>query len=78
MAQQCEYCGKTPKYGHRVSHAHNVTNRQWNLNLKTVRSATAGGSKRVRACTRCIRSGKVVKPVIRAKTATAAAAAKKS
>ena len=24
--------------GHRVSHANNVTNRKWHLNLKTVRS----------------------------------------
>ena len=71
MAQHCEFCGKTPKSGHRVSHAHNVTNRKWHVNLKSVRSATAGGSKRVRACTRCIRSGRVVKPVVRPKTAAA-------
>lgn len=75
MAQQCEFCGKTPKSGHRVSHAHNVTNRKWNLNLQTVRSATPGGSKRVRACTRCIRSGRVIKPVVRATPAAAAKAA---
>ena len=62
MAQQCQFCGKIPRAGHRVSHANNVTNRKWNLNLKTVRAASAGGGKRVRACTRCLRSGKVVKP----------------
>ncbi len=76
MAQQCEFCGKTPKSGHRVSHANNVTNRKWNLNLKTVRAATSGGGKRVRVCTRCLRSGRVTKPVVR--TTAAAAAAPKS
>jgi large subunit ribosomal protein L28 len=69
MAQQCQYCGKTPMSGHRVSHAHNVTNRKWNLNLKTVRAVVNGASKKVSACTRCIRSGKVKKASPRKKTA---------
>jgi large subunit ribosomal protein L28 len=69
MAQQCQYCGKTPMSGHRVSHAHNVTNRKWNLNLKTVRAVVDGTAKKVSACTRCIRSGKVVKASPRKKTA---------
>ncbi|MDQ2980448.1 MAG: hypothetical protein M3R62_14655, partial [Acidobacteriota bacterium] len=60
-----------PKSGHRVSHANNVTNRRWNLNLKTVRAASAGGGKRVRACTRCIRSGRVSKPAVRTAANTA-------
>ena len=70
MAQHCQFCGKTPKSGHRVSHAHNVTNRKWNVNLKSVRAAApGGGGKRVRVCTRCLRSGRVTKPVVRAKPA---------
>lgn len=76
MAQQCQFCGKTPKFGHRVSHANNVTNRQWHVNLKSVRAAApGGGSRRVRACTRCIRSGRVTKPLVRPAAATAAAPA---
>jgi large subunit ribosomal protein L28 len=55
--------------GHRVSHAHNVTNRKWHLNLKTVHAVVDGVSRRVRACTRCIRSGKLVKPTVRKKSA---------
>ena len=55
--------------GHRVSHAHNVTNRKWNLNLKTVRAVVDGAAKKVSACTRCIRSGTVVKASPRKKTA---------
>jgi large subunit ribosomal protein L28 len=53
--------------GHRISHANNVTNRKWHLNLKEVRAVVGGVTRKVRACTRCIRSGKLVKPVVRAK-----------
>lgn len=63
MAQSCEICGKSPVAGHRISHAHNVTNRQFKPNLRKVRAATEGGSRRVRVCTRCLRSGKVTKAV---------------
>jgi large subunit ribosomal protein L28 len=74
MAQHCQFCGKTPKSGHRISHANNVTNRSWQVNLKSVRAATpSGGSHRVRACTRCIRSGKVTKAVPRKIEGAAAA-----
>jgi len=72
MAQHCQFCGKTPITGHRVSHANNVTNRKWHLNLKTVRAVVGGVSRRARACTRCIRSGKVVKPAPRVAAAKAA------
>ena len=61
MARVCEVCGKGPQFGHKVSHAHNVTNRRWNVNLQTVRALVNGASKRLRACTSCIRNGKVQK-----------------
>jgi large subunit ribosomal protein L28 len=60
--------------GHRVSHANNLTNRKWHINLKSVRTVVGGVSRRASACTRCIRSGKVTKPKPRAKVATAKAA----
>jgi len=69
MAQHCQFCSKAPMSGHRVSHANNKTNRKWNLNVKTVRAVVGGVSKKVSACTRCIRTGKVVKPVVRKKKA---------
>ncbi len=53
--------------GRSISHAHNVTNRKWNLNLQSVRAMIGGSTKRVRACSRCMRSGKVVKPAVRSK-----------
>lgn len=61
MARVCEVCGRGPKFGHRISHAHNVTKRRWNLNLQTVRAIVNGASKRIRVCTSCIKNGKVQK-----------------
>ncbi|MCZ6873439.1 MAG: 50S ribosomal protein L28 [bacterium] len=61
MAKRCDVCGKGPQYGHSVSHAHNLTNRRWVPNLQRVRVQTVGGTKRMRICTRCLRSGKVQK-----------------
>lgn len=63
MPQSCVICGKAPAAGRRISHAHNVSNRQFKPNLRSVRTAVPGGSKRVRVCTRCLRSGKVTKAV---------------
>lgn len=61
MANRCEICGKGPTFGRNVSHAHNVTPRRFNPNLQTVRASVGGGNRRIRVCTRCLRSGKVVK-----------------
>jgi large subunit ribosomal protein L28 len=71
MAQRCDICGKGPQFGSRVSHAHNVTSRRFNPNLQRVRAVLEGVQKKVRACTRCLRSGKVTKPARGAKTAAA-------
>ena len=61
MARRCEICGKGPAFGRNVSHAHNVTRRRFLPNIQTVRAVVNGGIKRLRVCTRCIRSGKVTK-----------------
>jgi large subunit ribosomal protein L28 len=61
MALACEICGKKPHYGNTISHAHNVTRRRWNPNLRRVRAVVGGVRKQVRACTACIRSGRVKK-----------------
>ena len=61
MAKVCEVCGRGPQFGNRISHAHNVTKRRWNLNLQSVRAVVNGAAKRIRVCTSCIRSGKVQK-----------------
>jgi large subunit ribosomal protein L28 len=61
MAKNCDLCGRGPQFGNRVSHAHNVTKRRWNVNLQSVRAVVNGGTKRVKVCTSCIRNGKVQK-----------------
>ncbi len=48
--------------GNKVSHANNKTKKRWYPNLQEVRSSQAGRSRRITACTSCIRSGLVVKP----------------
>lgn len=61
MAKVCEVCGRGPVFGNRVSHAHNVTKRRWNVNLQTVRALVNGAAKRIRVCTSCIKSNKIQK-----------------
>lgn len=61
VAQRCEICGKGPAVGNNVSHANNKTKRRWLPNLQRVRARVTGSVKRLRVCTRCIRSGKIVK-----------------
>lgn len=64
MARVCEICGKSPRFGNNISHAHNVTKRRWNPNLQRVRATLHGTTRRIRVCTRCIRSGKIEKPLV--------------
>ncbi len=61
MARVCDICGKGPQFGNKISHAHNVSKRRWNVNLRPVRAIINGASKRVRVCTNCLKSGKVKK-----------------
>lgn len=56
---KCEICGKTVRSGMSVSHSHIRNKRKWKPNLQTVRAVVEGSPKRVTACTRCLRSGKV-------------------
>jgi large subunit ribosomal protein L28 len=63
MARVCEICGKGRQTGHRVSHANNKTKRVFYPNLKIVRMMINGATKRILACTRCIRSESVRKAV---------------
>ncbi|MFQ6082843.1 MAG: 50S ribosomal protein L28 [Candidatus Aminicenantia bacterium] len=61
MAKRCVICGKGPTFGHSISHSHRVTKRRWNPNLQRVKVEINGIVKRSWICTRCLRSGKVVK-----------------
>jgi len=61
MAKICAVCGKKPVVGRTVSHAHNVRPRRFEPNLQVVRALINGGVRRIRVCTRCLRSNKVTK-----------------
>ena len=63
MAQVCEICGKRRMVGHKVSHSNIKTKRVQKPNLQTIRIKENGKTRKVRVCTRCIRSGKITKAV---------------
>jgi large subunit ribosomal protein L28 len=63
MSRICEVCGKRPLKGYNVSHAHNRTKKISLPNLQKVRVLSSDGKsvKRVKVCTRCIRSNMISK-----------------
>lgn len=63
MARICDLCGKRRQAGNNVSHAKNRTKRTFRPNLQRVRALIGKTVKKIRVCTRCIRSGKVVKSI---------------
>ena len=60
---KCEICGKGVTFGIKVSHSHRRSNRAWKPNVRKVRAVVNGSVKSVYVCTRCLRSGKVVRAV---------------
>ena len=66
MSRECDLCGKTPQTGNLVSHSNIKTKRRFNPNLQHVRHQFPNGEVRsLSVCTRCLRSGKVRKPLVR-------------
>ncbi len=62
MSRKCDICGKQPMFGHNVSHAHNKTRKIQLPNVQKVRIRLENGSTKIaNVCTKCLRSGKVVK-----------------
>ena len=70
---KCSVCGKLRMAGQNVSHANNITKRTYKPNLQSVRALVDGRAQKVMVCTRCIRSGKVIKAVRGRKPAPSAA-----
>jgi len=62
MGKVCSICGKGRQVGYSISHAHNKSKKVWKPNIQRVRSTINGTTKRIYACTRCIRAGMIVKP----------------
>ncbi len=65
MAKKCEICAKGPTTGNLVSHSNIKTRTRWLPNLKRMKAVINGATQTLRVCTRCIRSGKVVRPMKR-------------
>lgn len=63
MAANCFVCGKTKVVGNQISHSHRVSKRVFKPNLQSVHALVEGQPRRIRVCTRCIRSGKVQKAI---------------
>ncbi|MFC1873008.1 50S ribosomal protein L28 [Chloroflexota bacterium] len=53
---KCNICGKTPQFGHNVSHSKRATNRMWMPNIHPVTKIVDGKKVRQTLCTRCIRT----------------------
>jgi len=75
MSKVCAICGKHPHSGNTISRRGlakkkggvgkritGVSKRTFLPNLQRVRALVDGKVKVIRVCTKCIRSGKVVKP----------------
>ena len=75
MARQCDVCGKKPVAGRTIVrhgipkkkggiglHIRGINARRFIPNLQAVRVKLASGEvKRMRICTRCLRTGKITK-----------------
>jgi large subunit ribosomal protein L28 len=56
LTLKCDLCGKTPLFGHNVSHSKRRTNRSWTPNIHPATITINGVKKRLNLCTRCLRT----------------------
>ena len=74
MSKKCEICGKAPAAGRSIARRGlakkkggvgkkitGVTLRRFLPNIQTVNAIVGGRKKRLKACTSCIKAGKVIK-----------------
>ncbi|HHV38383.1 MAG TPA: 50S ribosomal protein L28 [Tepidimicrobium sp.] len=59
MARICEICGKGKTFGNKISFSNRKSRRGWSPNIKNVRAIVDGSAKKIKVCTRCLRSGYV-------------------
>lgn len=60
---KCEICDKEVQFSMQVSHSHRRTARTFKPNVQTVRANVNGTAKKVKVCTKCLKSGKVSRAV---------------
>ncbi len=56
---KCEVCAKELNFSLQVSHSHRRTARTWKPNIQTVKVNNNGNTKKMKVCTKCLKSGKV-------------------
>ena len=61
MAYQCEICAKKRLVGNNISHSNIKTKTTQRPNLQRVHAIVDGVRRHIRVCTRCLRSGFVIK-----------------
>jgi large subunit ribosomal protein L28 len=66
MALKCDNCGKGVMHGNNVSHAKNRNKRVFKPNLHSAKVMINGVNKKVKLCTKCLRTVKKSKvpPVV--------------
>lgn len=63
MAKFCEVCNKGIMSGNKVSHSNRKSKRKWAPNVRRVTALIDGSPKKLYVCTRCLRSGSIVRDV---------------
>jgi large subunit ribosomal protein L28 len=63
MAYKCSICEKKPVSGFSYSHSHRASKRVFRPNLQKQKVVIAGRTRSVYVCTKCIKTGKAVRPV---------------
>lgn len=56
MSKTCEVCGKHPRSGNTISHAHNVNKRIFYPNLRPMKQVIAGTAKTIKICMKCLKA----------------------
>jgi large subunit ribosomal protein L28 len=56
MSKTCEICGKHPRSGNTISHAHNVNKRIFYPNLRSIKQVIDGTSMRIKVCMKCLKA----------------------
>lgn len=56
MAKVCEMCGKKTQTGFKVSHSNRHTKRKFYPNLQTKKLLINGQVKKVKVCTKCLKT----------------------
>ena len=53
---KCDICGKSPQFGHKVSHSMQHSNRQFKVNIQQATILRGGKLVKIKVCTRCLRT----------------------